>query len=44
MTKIWQRNYYEHIIESEKEYLSIEAYIENNPVYWTVDNYFSREK
>jgi len=34
---IWQRNYYEHIIESEKEYLAIEAYIENNPANWVKD-------
>ena len=28
---VWQRNYYEHIITTEKEYLQIESYIENNP-------------
>ena len=32
-----QRNYYEHIIETEKEYLTIEAYIENNPANWPND-------
>ena len=35
---VWQRNYYEHIIRSEKEYLQIEAYIENNPANWVADN------
>jgi len=35
---VWQRNYYEHIIRSEKEYLQIQAYIENNPVNWVADS------
>lgn len=35
---VWQRNYYEHIIRSEKEYLQIEAYIENNPANWVADS------
>jgi putative transposase len=30
--KIWQRNYYEHIIRSEKELHSIRKYILDNPV------------
>jgi REP element-mobilizing transposase RayT len=34
----WQRNYYEHVINSEKEYLTIEAYIENNPANWDKDS------
>jgi REP element-mobilizing transposase RayT len=34
---VWQRNYYEHIISAEKEYLTIEAYIENNPANWGKD-------
>jgi putative transposase len=34
---IWQRNYFEHIIRSEKEYLQIQAYIENNPANWVTD-------
>jgi REP element-mobilizing transposase RayT len=34
---IWQRNYYEHIIQTDREYLAIEAYIENNPANWLVD-------
>ena len=34
---VWQRNYYEHIITSEKEYIQIEAYIENNPANWAND-------
>lgn len=34
----WQRNYYEHIINSEKETLRIQAYIKNNPANWLNDN------
>jgi REP element-mobilizing transposase RayT len=29
--KIWQRNYYEHVIRNEKELLEIRKYIHNNP-------------
>ena len=30
----WQRNYYEHIIRSELEYLKIANYIIENPLKW----------
>ena len=30
----WQRNYYEHIIRSEIEYLKIANYIIENPLKW----------
>lgn len=33
--KIWQRNYYEHIIRNEPSYLRISEYIMNNPAKWT---------
>lgn len=35
--KIFQRNYYEHIIKNEPEYLKICWYIENNPQMWDRD-------
>ena len=35
--KLWQRNYYEHIIRNEKEFSSIREYIRNNPAYWDTD-------
>ena len=38
--KIWQRNYYEHIIRNENEYLKILEYIQNNPYKWAEDKYF----
>lgn len=36
-TPVWQCNYYEHIIGSEKEYQKIEEYILNNPSNWFTD-------
>ena len=37
--KIWQRNYYEHIIRNEETYLKISNYIINNPLNWKEDRY-----
>lgn len=38
--KIWQRNYYEHVIRNEKEYYLIREYIEYNPLNWKIDKYY----
>jgi hypothetical protein len=35
--KIWQRNYYEHIIRKENELNRIREYIQNNPMKWEFD-------
>ncbi len=35
--KLWQRNYYEHIIRSEIELNAIRQYIINNPLKWEQD-------
>ncbi len=35
--KIFQRNYYEHIIRNENEYNNIAQYIIDNPKNWSVD-------
>lgn len=37
--KIWQRNYYEHIIRDERAYENISAYIKNNPSKWKEDEF-----
>ncbi len=37
--RIWQRNYYEHIIRNEDEYYRIAEYIQNNPTLWRNDCY-----
>lgn len=34
MEQLWQRNFYEHIINSDEEYEMIAAYIESNPMNW----------
>ena len=35
--KLWQRNYYEHIIRSEEELNHIQQYIVDNPANWRTD-------
>ncbi len=41
--KLWQRNYYEHIIRNEKSYLHISEYIHNNPMQWINDKFYNHE-
>jgi REP element-mobilizing transposase RayT len=38
--RIWQRNYYDHIIRNEFDLNRIREYIINNPVQWPKDEYF----
>lgn len=40
MSKIWQRNYHEHIIRNEQSYFKIAEYIENNPLKWEEDCFY----
>jgi len=35
--RLWQRNYYEHIIKNDKELNIIRQYIVTNPLQWTMD-------
>jgi len=35
--RLWQRNYYEHILRNENEMSRIREYIRNNPVQWATD-------
>jgi len=42
MGKLWQRNYYEHIIRNDLAYQNISNYIINNPVKWTADRFFDK--
>ena len=35
--KLWQRNYFEHIIRNEKSLDKIRQYIRNNPLNWETD-------
>lgn len=40
--KLWQRNYYEHIIRNEKSHAAISEYIINNPAKWEKDKFFNK--
>ena len=42
--KIWQRNYWEHIIRNKKSYNTISEYIRNNPQKWDDDRLNITEK
>ena len=37
----WQRNYYEHIIRNEQDYIRIAEYITNNTANWPDDRFYS---
>jgi REP element-mobilizing transposase RayT len=37
--RVWQRNYYEHIIRNEASYLKITEYVQTNPLKWREDTY-----
>ena len=39
MGKMWQRDYYEHIIRDEQSYQRISEYIINNPAKWKDDKF-----
>lgn len=38
---LWQRSFYEHVIRDEQDYLRIAEYIENNPLKWELDCFYS---
>ena len=42
MGKIWQSNFYEHIIRDELAYLRISEYIINNPKKWKCNKFYER--
>jgi putative transposase len=39
--KLWQRNYWEHIIRNDKSYQKISEYIIDNPSKWNDDTFYS---
>lgn len=41
--RLWQRDYYDHIIRNEKECATIEQYIINNPQNWIKDRFRIKE-
>ena len=38
--RIWQRNYYEHVIRDERDYQTKWQYIDENPMKWADDIYY----
>ena len=40
MGKLWQTNYYEHIIRNQQSYHNISEYIVNNPAKWLKDKFY----
>ncbi|MCY4653976.1 MAG: transposase [Dehalococcoidia bacterium] len=36
--RLWQRNYYEHIIRNDKEWNMVREYINDNPARWETDS------
>ena len=42
MGKLWQRNYYEHVIRNEQAYQNISNYIINNPIKWDEDTFYNK--
>ena len=42
--KVWQRNYYEHIIRNQDEYFIISEYINNNTFKWNEDMFNPEKK
>ena len=39
--RLWQRGYYDHIVRSENDFLRIWTYIDNNPLRWELDRYYT---
>lgn len=42
MGKLWQRDFYEHIIRNEQSYETISNYIINNPAKWNEDKFYAQ--
>jgi REP element-mobilizing transposase RayT len=36
--KVWQRNYFEHVIRDDEDYNCIAEYVVNNPQLWMEDS------
>ncbi|MDQ1351227.1 MAG: REP-associated tyrosine transposase [Acidobacteriota bacterium] len=35
--KLWQRNYYEHIIHNDNELFKVRDYVDENPANWEME-------
>ena len=38
---LWQKSFYDHIIRDENEYLRVWKYIDENPLKWETDEYYT---
>ena len=38
---IWQKLFHDHVIRNEKDYLKIREYIDNNPLQWELDCFYT---
>ena len=38
--RLWQRNYYEHVIRNEASYVSLSKYMDSNPLKWEEDTFY----
>ncbi len=38
---LWQRSYTDHVIRNEKDYIEHWEYIDNNPLKWKLDKYYT---
>ena len=41
---VWQRNYHDHIIRTERRWHRIRQYIQTNPARWTDDTFYSTDR
>ncbi|MBR4866759.1 MAG: transposase, partial [Clostridia bacterium] len=41
---IFQRSFYDHVIRNDQDYREIWEYIENNPMKWNLDRFYSTEE
>lgn len=41
---LWQRSYYEHVIRNEQDLNGIRQYIEENPLKWSLDEYYKDDQ
>ena len=40
---VWQRGFYEHVIRNQEDYDMIAKYIDENPLRWALDRYYTEE-
>ena len=40
---IWQKSFYDHVIRNEQDYRDIWQYIENNPLKWEQDRFYTTD-